>query len=100
MTAPVPDWFKEASWLGFIQWAFGEESLRSQFEEVSEAVFVEPARGGIESLIDQACGVDERNTKYFKAFIVWVTENYWGPDEDCPAIFFEKFKDKPSTTPS
>lgn len=76
----LPDWFNEMAWIGFIQWAIGEESLRSQFEEASGAVFIEQVRGGFAALIDQACGVKEGNKKYCMAFTIWVTENYWGPD--------------------
>ena len=95
MTPPRPqaaDAFKEIAWLGFIHWAIGEETLRTQFEKETGMVFIEPARYGIAILIDQFCGVDEGNKKYFMAFTVWVTENYWGPDEDCPKIYIEKFK--------
>ena len=95
----IPDWFKELSWLGFIHWASQEESMISQFKEETGKHIIPAAKDPIAAMIDKACGVHEGNIQTMKDFVIWVTENYWGPDEDCPAIYFEKFKEaKPCPT--
>jgi hypothetical protein len=94
MTSP-PDWFKESSWLGFISWASKEESLIAQFEEETGKHVIPSGKTGLEIMIDEACGVPAANIQTMKEFVVWVTEAYWGPDELCPAIYFEKFKGTP-----
>ena len=88
----VPDWFKEASWLGFIDWATQQEKLIAEFEEETGKQIISAGKTGFEQMIDEACGVPEANFQIMKDFVVWVTENYWGPDEDCPEIYFKKFK--------
>jgi len=87
-----PDWFRESSWLGFIDWASKKESLIAQFEEETGKHIVPAGKSVLEAMIDRACGVEESNIQTMKDFVVWVTKKYWGPDEDCPEVYFRLFK--------
>ena len=80
------------AYLDFLHWALGFDKLLKQFKEETGAVYIPPSGDGLAALVDKACGVDETNKEFVRMFVIWVTENYWGEEDETPQIFFETFK--------
>lgn len=93
-----PEFYKDhpiniSAYLGFLNWATQEKTLIDQFKAETGDKIIQPAKGGLAQLIDEACGMPEHNIRIMKKFVVWVTENLWGTEEDTPSLFYEKFKE-------
>ena len=79
-----------ATWTGFLNFTIGEERLHREFEEATGTKIPAAPKSPIEAMIDKATGYQE---SWIMPFIVWVTETYWGDENETPTIFYEKFKE-------
>lgn len=77
------------AWMGFLMWAVGDATLRSQFEEDTGEKFVAGPKHGLDALIDSATGVHE--TQAFR-FAAWATVHCWGIDY-APQTFVHAIRD-------
>ncbi len=83
------DEFHFEMWTGFLRFMIGEPEVLVEFEAETGKRFLTERRGGIEVMIDKACGFDPaaENALVMAEFGRWATANYWGGPEDiCPAI--------------
>lgn len=62
------------AWYGCLSWAIGKDDVVKRFREETGNQW-QPARGGIEAMIDKATGVD---VDFLKSFAKWMNENIWG----------------------
>lgn len=72
--ADTPEYMNPA-WLGCISFALNQPELMQQFRDETGMRW-QPARSGIERMIDQATGME---WEFVKAFVLWVNVNVWGP---------------------
>lgn len=65
-------------WLGSISWAIGDSETVEAFRKETGLQW-NPAKTGIERMIDKATGAD---FEFIKAFVLWANINIWGPLDD------------------
>ncbi len=66
-------------WIGFIEFALGNEEMRRQFEQDTGFTLQARDRIPIEAMVDQACGhVTEATETILMAFMDWATDKHWG----------------------
>jgi hypothetical protein len=79
--------FTEIAWADFVEFAATQAEIVAEFNNATGRHFRQP-RNGLEAMIDQATGKDADDAE---AFMLWVTEHYWGMD-DAPEAVKTKFQ--------
>lgn len=71
----VPGYMADA-WYGCLMWAVGEDEIVAEFSKQTGCP-IPSRKGGIDAMIDRACGLDE---VFAHKFAKWFHENVWGKD--------------------
>jgi hypothetical protein len=68
----------DVAWRDFIVWACKEPDCIAAFNAETGSSMGRPAGNPLEAMIDDVTGKLRAETE---AFVLWVTEHYWGVDE-------------------
>lgn len=77
--ADTPD-YMIPMWIACVHWAAGEPGILERFRAETGSAW-QPARNGLEQMIDQATGSE---WGFVEAFTKWVNVNIWGPIDGPP----------------
>lgn len=78
--------FLANAWASFIQFSIHDKDTKQMFEAATGLRCPPDAVTEIDSMIDQACGMQEVRNKYSEAFIVWASIWLWGLDLAPPSV--------------